>query len=114
MCCHLGIFRPNREAFSVCVHVCVLDQGSYDHGDEQQSANLHRKPSCGLNSIINLEFLIKAYSKYLPHSHLRDCFVLGGQRPLTASDTSDLFWNRMLNPLAERKITSFHQPVYIH
>lgn len=68
----------HRSLFCVCTHV-FLEQGSYDHSDEQQSANLHRKPSRGLHSFISLQFLIRAYSDYLACIHLKDYFVLGGQ-----------------------------------
>lgn len=94
------------EAFS-CV---FLDQGSSDHGEEQHTAHLHRNPP-ELHSIISLELLIR----HIPNILYTFKGLLGsGRIPPAAWDTTDLTWKRMLNPMAERKITSFHQPGYIH
>lgn len=101
------ILSKHRSLF-FCVYTClVLHHGSYEHSDEPQPANLHRKPSCGLHSIISLELLITAYSRYLACIRLKDCFVLAGQRHPAAWDTSDLIWKRMLNPMAQRKSLLF-------
>lgn len=76
------------------------------HGDEQSSLLMYPESPHVLHSIISLELPIKAYCKYLNDTHLRVSFVPGGQILPAACDPS---WNRMLNPLAEKKeqITSF-------
>lgn len=83
-----------------------MHQGSADHGDEQSSLLMYPESPRVLHSIISLQLPIKAYCKCLNDIHLRVSFVPGGQIPPAACDLS---WNRMLNPLAEKKeqITSF-------
>lgn len=96
-----------HKAFS-CV---LLDQGSSDYGEEQHTAHLYRNPP-ELHSFISLELLIRHIPNIL--NIFKGLLSSGEQIPPAAWDTTDLSWKRMLNPMAQRKITFFQQLGYIH